>query len=282
MTHRMVCNSFEEYREMEGLNWSTIKWASKCIQSMRAVQKQDTKPSPDMVFGQDVHAAVLEPNDFQTRVSPGPTGVRRNSKAWKDAEAQAQVSGRRIVKPDEYIQIMDIISSVSSNKDAKHLVYGTEGLAEASFQWVDPRTGLQLKARVDRYIPPVVGIPPIIVDLKTTMDASPRFMGDRLVRWPYMMLHQMAFYRRAIRDFTGGAVPDVRIIAIEKSPGHPTAVFTVSQEDMDQADKDVDALLYTIQQAELFGDDSATTDQYESATLRPPHWWLEKQGATDV
>ena len=275
MTASLLINSFEEYVEMDGLNWSTLKWASKCMHSMRRVQKASSSSTPDMLFGQDVHSALLEPGDFQSRATPAPAGLRRGTKEWKRLDAEADENGYRLMKYDDYVAIMDVISSVNQNSDAKELIYEIDGVSEGSVQWTDPSTDLLLKARIDRYIP-AIDSKPMIVDIKTTQDAGA--LSKRLVSWPYMYLHQMAYYRRAIRSQLKTDDVGVAILAIEKGPGHPTAVFHIESSDMDIADREIDALLYTVAEAELLGPE---TEQYESTSLRPPQWWLEKQqGAT--
>ena len=278
MTTALLINSFDEYREMEGMNWSTLKWASKCIASMRSVQKARPSSSPDMVFGQEVHSALLEPGDFQSRVIPAPAGLRRGTKEWKRLADEAEEKDCRLMKYDDYVSIMDIISSVSQNPDAKRLIYGTEGISEGSVSWKDEGSGLLLKARIDRYLPAESGLPTRVVDVKTAQDAGVGAFSKRLVQWPYMYLYQMAYYRRAVRAFAGSDDVEVSILVVEKAPGHPTAVFDIKSSDMDIADREIDALLYTVAEAELLG---PSTEQYESSTLRPPQWWMDKQqGAT--
>tara|TARA_B100001059_G_scaffold50779_1_gene44139 strand:+ start:1240 stop:2070 length:831 start_codon:yes stop_codon:yes gene_type:complete len=272
----LTINTFEDYREMEGLNWSKAKWATKCLRTMRLSDKP-RDPSPDMRFGQDVHSALLEPSDFQSRTQPAPEGLRRGSKEWKRLEEEAAESGRRLLKAKEYRDILEVVSAVGDNPDAKRLIYEIPGISEASVQWKDRATGMLLKARIDRYCEK--GTPEgdgLIVDIKTTQDINN--LQRRLVKFPYMYLHQMAFYRRGVREYTGQDVVNVAILAVEKEVGFPTGVFHLDPTDLDMADKEIDALLYTISEAELFG---PLTEQYESSTLRPPQWWMDQQqGAT--
>ena len=279
-TDSVAINSFEDYRSMPGMNWSTLKWARKCIHSMRRVQKASQSSTSEMQFGQDVHSALLEPRDFQQTVTPAPAGLRRGTNEWKRLAEEAKQNGYRLMKYDDYVSIMDIISSVNQNPDAKRLIYETDGVSEASVQWTDPGSGLLLKARIDRFITQGRTFQKnaqMIVDVKTTQDVGG--LSKRLVQWPYMYLHQMAYYRRAVRAVTDSDEVDVSILAVEKGPGHPTAVFQLDLSDMDIADREIDALLYTVAEAELIG---PSTEQYESTTLRPPQWWTDKQqGATE-
>ena len=276
MTANLLINTFEDYVALEGLNWSKAKWATKCMRTMKLSDKP-RDPSPDMRFGQDVHSALLEPGDFQSRTEPAPDGLRRGSKEWKRLEEEAAGSGRVLMKAKEYRDILEVVSAVGDNPDAKRLIYQIPGISEASVQWKDPATGMLLKARIDRYC--AEGTEEgdgLIVDIKTTQDINN--MSRRLVQFPYMYLHQMAYYRRGIRHFTGQDVVKVTILAIEKELGFPTGVFNLDPADLDTADKEIDALLYTIAEAELLGPE---TEQYESTTLRPPQWWMDQQqGAT--
>ena len=277
MTARLLHIPAEEYRALPDWNWSTIKKAERSVATMKAEQKVESKSTPDMQFGSDVHSAVLEPGDYQNRVTPARAGLRRGTNEWKDLEKQAKAKGKRLIKHEDYTSIMDILSRIRQHPEAWSLLYEAEGIAEGSVIWDDPASGLSLKARIDRLLPSTADGVPHLIDLKTDRDGSMESFGKRLVQYPYMYLHQLAFYRRAVLALTGEKAK-CSFVVVEKSAAHPIRVFHMLDSDLDLADEHIDTLLHAVREYELFG--IAPSEQHQSVILEAPTWWRLKQGAT--
>ena len=147
-----------------------------------------------------------------------------------------------------------------------------ESKFEASYFWIDQRTGLRLKARVDcvSYVDDIIHV----VDFKTTEDASPRVMSHRLVAEPYHYLIQLAWYCRALKAEYGEDVTAC-IIAAEKSNGFTTGTYMIEPDVLEVADKQIDDLLDTVMKIEA-GD----TEQmhYTEGHIHPPEWWYKQKG----
>jgi hypothetical protein len=75
---------------------------------------------------------------------------------------------------------------------AAALLLGISGEAETTHMWTDATTGLQCKCRPD-WISEDGGI---LVDLKTTEDASPREFQRSIAKWRYHV--QAGWYMAAI------------------------------------------------------------------------------------
>jgi len=288
--------TFDEYQAEADLNFSKAKKALTCPISFLS---PDTGTTDAMRQGTICHTALLEPGLMRRNFVRGPEGVRRGTKAWKEAEDKA---GRKaLVKPAEHDRALDMAKSVKSNTDAVFMLESdfsapwtpeeemycisdkktTDSLKEVSYAWKDQKSGLMLKARIDclshrwdSYW---------VVDYKTTDDASPFAMGRKLVTQPYYYLMQMAWYCRAVKTFYESEFPrreahvNACIIAAEKSPGYPTAVYHIDHDDLEEADKKIDdllALIVKIKEGEV------EQKHYPTLDLAAPEWWRQKEEAT--
>ena len=294
MTEEILNMSFEDYRKVDALNFSTAKHALRCPLSYLAAAKEPSQEATaSMTLGTLAHTALLEPATWEFNTVRAPEGIRRGSKAWSEAESKA---GRKnIVKPAEYDAAGTIAKSVMSNADARFMLESNIGapwlsrqereeleynltstvssLKEVCYFWNDRRTGLKLKARVDCVSYAWDSL--FAVDFKTTDDASPHAMGKRLVTQPYHYLMQLAWYSRAIADHYGQDV-DACIIAAEKSNGYPTGRYLIEPDDLERADKMIDDLLDTI--VKINNGEMNEQPHYTQRSIYPPDWWYKQQG----
>ena len=139
-----------------------------------------TKP---LRLGVAAHMATLQPELFNATYIVGPE-VRGNTKVWKEADGVALANGQTMVKPDDYNRAMLIAGAVRTHSDTAD--YLTSGAAEVSFVWVDEKTGLMCKGRVDW----LTGF--IVVDLKTARDISNKGLRDAVAQ--YDLAARAAFY----------------------------------------------------------------------------------------
>lgn len=258
---------FAQYRELPELNFSVAKYIKDCPRKMRSVQQHGIKTTTAMELGTAVHTAVLEPNLFKRQYKQGLAAVRRGTKAWNE---HAEKFPKAItLKHAEYREVTDMRDSVMSNVDAKNLLNTPQskgGFTESSMTWVDETTGLDLKCRIDKMI--VGDDDHVIIDLKTTADASPRAMSNRMVQAPFHYLLQMAWYQRGF-EAVFGEKPRAVIVAIEKSVGYPTAVYDIAPTDMDFAQAEISEMLDMITTAY----DEDGEGHYHRQMLDLPKWW---------
>lgn len=253
---------FDEYQKLPNLNFSTAKHIKKCPRVMRTIQTCDSTPTPAMELGTAVHTAILEPRRFKKEYKQAPEGVRRGSKAWQ--EIREKYPKASILRHTEYLEVTRMRDSLATNTEAMGLLDG--GYTEASMTWTDSYTGLDLKCRIDKCI--MTEDDAIIIDIKTTTDASPRAMGNRMVTSPYHYLLQMAWYQRGFEEvFT--VKPRAIIIAIEKTMGYPTAMYDINPVDLDMAGAEVSELLDMITKSYESGGEG----HYERRFLDLPKWY---------
>lgn len=179
--------------------------------------------TPALEFGEWFHMAVLERDRFEAKFICGPSGVTRAAKEWK--AFLAEHPGKTVLKPDEWDQIRRMVDAVVRNPSAEKLLHSGE--AEASFFWVDPETGLKRKARAD-YLRTKSGI---IVDLKTTTDASFRGFQRSVHKYGYAM--QSAGYLDGFNLLTGQKTNSFVHLCVEKEPPYGVAVYVLDDATLD-------------------------------------------------
>lgn len=179
--------------------------------------------TPALEFGEWFHMAVLEAKRFEKLFICGPSGVTRAAKEWK--AFLAEHPGKTVLKPDEWEQIRRMQEAVYKHPTAYRLLQN--GQAEHSMFWKDPETGLMRKARVD-YLRASAGI---LVDLKTTADASFRGFQKSVHRYGYAM--QSAGYLDGFNLLTGQKTNQFVHLCVEKEPPYGVAVYVLDDATLD-------------------------------------------------
>jgi exodeoxyribonuclease VIII len=98
------------------------------------------------------------------------------------------------------------------------------GKAETTHMWTDEATGLQCKCRPDW----LVDDGSLIVDLKTTEDASPAGFRKSIANFRYHV--QASWYLDGLEHATGRRPEQFIFICVEKKPPHAVAVYAADVE----------------------------------------------------
>ena len=159
-----------------------------------------------MKLGSLTHCAVLEPDQLASRYGIAPD---RRTNAGKAAVAEMEAAGIEAVTAPEMEQAMAMAASVRSHQAAAALL--RDGKAEQSFWFDDIATGLRCKCRPDWYTGST------IVDLKTTVDASPKGFAKSVAQWRYHV--QQSHY------LAGTFAERFVFIAVEKSYPYAVGVY---------------------------------------------------------
>ena len=107
----------------------------------------------------------------------------------------------------------------------------------------------------------------MIVDIKTTVDASPSGFDKQV--WQYGYGIQDAFYRR-VCSLAGLDVDDFIFVAVEKQPPYVVAVHVLSDEYINWADMVVTDTLQRIKYAQE--NNKFLTGWPETNVIHPPRW----------
>jgi exodeoxyribonuclease VIII len=185
------------------------------------------KETPALIIGSAVHCAVLEPKEFGKRYAVGPRVDKRTKAGKEEWEQFLQTSAGYIQLDSETATLCErIMEAVRAFPASKYFL--KEGTAEQTITWTDEAIGVDCKARLDWLTPDN-----IIVDLKTTDDASPRGFAQSVRKYRYDV--QAAFYSDGLEQATGRTCEGFFFIAVEKSAPFLCAVYYISADDIQEA-----------------------------------------------
>lgn len=180
--------------------------------------RERQEPTPAMIMGTAVHTAVLEPDLFPSEVIESPEFDRRSKVGRAEYEAfQLEHKGRIVLAPEDYATCLAIRDAVHLHPVAGGLLQG--GKAEQSFYAIDRETGELIKCRTD-YLHDSGAM---IVDLKTTEDASPAGFGKSAANFRYPI--QTAWYNGVLDAAFGEHPQDWVFLAVEKKPPYAVGIY---------------------------------------------------------
>ncbi len=209
-----------EYHAHPAVNKSLLDRIAKSPMHARAyLDGARTEPTAAMILGTAVHTAILEPARFASeyRVFEGD----RRTKAGKEEYAALQATGATIIDADDYATVKAMAASVRANKTAASLLQ--DGIAEASIFWKDTLTGVECKCRPDW-----ITNSGIVVDVKTTEDASPAAFARSVMQYRYAV--QAAHY------LEGTEAERFVFIAVEKKAPYAVACYELDVDAMNFGD----------------------------------------------
>ena len=151
------------------------------------------------------------------------------------------------------------------------LIYDKQGQSELSYFWDD--LGLvKGKCRPDW----ISNDGNIVVDIKTTTDASPKGFQKSIANWGYHL--QLGWYIRGLQKL-GLPAKEFIFIAIEKTPPFSVGVYRANKEMITYANDEINNLVYDI-------DESLKSDDFPDYTpeimdLGLPNWMNPKEPEYD-
>jgi exodeoxyribonuclease VIII len=183
------------------------------------------EPTPAMQIGSAVHTHVLELDQWDARYVTAPEGIDRRTKVGKaEWEVFTTAStGRTVLSRDDADLVMRMGRSVFGHPAAAMLL-NMPGKAETTHMWTDAATGLQCKCRPDW----LTDDGRLIVDLKTTENASAREFARSIATWRYHV--QAAWYLDGIEQATGTRPEQFIFVTVEKKAPFACAVYAADAE----------------------------------------------------
>ena len=166
-----------------------------------------------MIFGRAYHVAMLEPNEFHTKVSICKSSTRA-TKIFKEFKKENE-SCPTIILEKEYDKIMAMQDKLFQYSRIKNLL-NTEGEREIANAWLDQDTDVYCKGKAD------YRNGNILVDLKTTIDASYHSFSRSCEKYGYD--RQSAFY------MDGFNCNEFIFIVQEKEPPYNVSIFNAGKE----------------------------------------------------
>lgn len=236
--------SNEEYHSRPEVSNSSLGYAKQSMAHYKAFIDGEMKISSESLeFGSMFHMAILEPELFGNHYAVGPN-VARNTKEWKEFAAK---TSRKVIKPDEYNQVMRMQESFYNNRTASAIAENS--LKEMSGFFTDPLTDVECRFRPD--IIRLTQGSTVLADVKTTTCASPGDFYWSCVKYGYF--RQAAFYMDGYEVVTGERPDAWAIIAIEKDPPYCCEVYVVSPDDIAAGRREYSDLLFRIEECRRLG-----------------------------
>jgi exodeoxyribonuclease VIII len=225
------------------------------------------KQTKAMADGTAVHAFFLERDKFNSDFVIKPADMRLNTKAGKE---WAQEHQSKIIIDSELGNNLYEMEKSFIDSPAK-LIYNKSGQSELSYFWDD--LGLvKGKCRPDW----ISNDGNIVVDIKTTTDASPYGFQKSIANWEYHL--QLGWYLRGLQKL-GLPAKEFIFIAIEKTPPFSVGVYRANKDMITYANDEINNLVYDI-------DESLKSDDFPDYTpeimdLGLPNWMNPKEPEYD-
>ena len=241
----------------------------------RYVDPKRVQPEPTaaMLLGTAVHTHILELREWDQRYIAAPDGIDRRTKVGKEAWAafEAEAAGRTVISRDDAELVMAMGRAVHGHPAAAMLL-ALPGAAETTWMWHDQPTGLQCKCRPDW----LTTDGSLIVDLKTTEDASPAGFRKSIANWRYHV--QASWYLDGIEQATGRRPEHFVFICVEKKAPHAVAVYAADAEMIAAGAKQARLDLDTLAVCKAADAWPGYSDQIETISL--PAWMRPKADGT--
>lgn len=181
--------------------------------------------SPAFVIGSAAHSLILEPENFARDFAVAPEGINRRTNEGKAqwAEFESNAGRRTIIDAETYQQAKAIAAAVHRHPAAGRLF--EIGEAERSIITTDSETGAQIKCRTDW-----LDHQGLIVDVKTTEDASPDGFAKSIANYRYHV--QAAWYWDCIEAAYDVEPAGFVFVAVEKKPPYAVGVYLIGPDSM--------------------------------------------------
>lgn len=236
----------------------------------------EPEPTAAMLLGTALHTHVLEPDTCQDRYVIAPEGIDRRTKAGKEAwaEFEAAAAGKTVLSKPDAEQIMRMGESVLTHPAASLLLDQLPGKAETTWMWTDAATELRCKCRPDW----LTDDGSLIIDLKTTEDASPRGFERSVANYRYWV--QAGFYVEGLHRATGKRPDQFIFICVEKKPPYAVAVYAAAAEMIEAGWKQAQLDLEVLATCKAANAWPGYSDQIETINLPP--WMRPRPDGTTL
>lgn len=190
-------------------------------------EKKGTTPDAKDI-GTVAHWCLSNPGGWEKVVEIIPREVlnaqgHRKGKVWEIWKAENP--GKILMKHQEFIPVDFMVTNVWKHPKAKWLL-SRPGPWEHSLFWTDEETGLDLRARPDKFTELPDGRV-VVIDFKTTKAPTAReFAGDA---FKFGYHRQAAWYCDGV-SLTGAVVAGFIVVSVDKTPAYECRVFQLSEQ----------------------------------------------------
>lgn len=262
----------EIYHALDAVSASKLKTlAEKSPAHLKAEMDRGREEIRAFVIGSATHTGVLEPQLFKDKyaIQPDFGDCRKKDNAAARDAWRAENEGKVFLSDEEAADIRGMYMGVKRCKGALQLIQ-MRGDTECSLVWIDTDTGLLCKSRFDRLVTDADGNK-IIIDLKTTIDASEDGFGREAAKYRYHL--QAAMYLNAAANVLNTTRVKFVFVAVEKKYPYEAAFYDVTQAQYMSASRKLERLMGVYAECKL----TDTWPGYgnEIKPLKLPAWVTE-------
>lgn len=271
--------SIEEYHsDKEYISASSIKEAKKSMRKYHHYRNnpQDRKDHFDM--GNAFELALLDhfngTKDFIMKVSvfdeskrpkPAMNFNGAENKKWKSDFFETN-KDKYIISYEDYECIKSMIENCKADPTVCALLSNTD--YQTSLYWTDEKTGVKIKTRPD-----VVKLNrPVIVDVKTTKDASPKKFSRDCAEYDYPTQATIQI-RGAIETGLFTHVDKYYWIVVENVAPFDVVIYEFPKEYWEECNMSLDFTLSKIKKNEIKGYSERADNKYGIISLQLPGFY---------
>lgn len=232
----LYSQSFIDYQRIDAVHKSTLVEMERSPAHYRWAVDHPKEATESMALGKAFHTLVLEPELFKQQYYVAAEKVRRATKKWDELEVEA--AGRTILKPDEFSELNAMASAIAAHPEARRCLDACK-LHETSLSWTDLSTGEKCKMRAD-----ALSLPDnVVIDLKTTVDASPLGFERAIIAYKYHW--QAAMYCDGLEAYAKKPFTFV-FIAVESEAPWGVGVYILGAEMLENGRRGYKAALQKV------------------------------------
>jgi len=257
--HPATALSNAAYHALDAVGKSDLDKIARSPAHWKYAVREETSA---MQIGSAVHCAVLEPARFSAEYVIAPECDKR-TKSGKEqwAEFEAANAGRTVLSLEDGLLCQRIQDSVLSHPRAS--AYLKHGQAEVSGLWNDEEFNVRCRMRMDWLTEESV-----LIDLKTTTDASPVAFAKSCATFRYHV--QAAWYLDGYLQAEGDLPLGFIFLAVEKTAPYAVALYELDAEAIDYGRQLARRDLARYANAREFDVWPAYADEVQSLSL--PKW----------
>ena len=186
-----------EYRSHPAISRSELWKLRESPEKFRWYMDHPQEPTPALLFGQTVHKLLLQPDTFSDEFAVAPNVDRRTKGGREEYNSFLEAAGSKtVITGEDYQRAIAMVDKCLSEPFMEQLISGEH---EVPFFWTDELTGENCKCRADAIAE--IGDNLVIVDYKTTTDASTDTFMREAMKWGYGF--QAAMYSEGVEKNTG-------------------------------------------------------------------------------
>ena len=218
---------FKEYLSWPAVSKHDLDLISRSPAHYQAAKQHPQETTPAMLFGTAAHTWILEPEKAPAEVAIMPKVDRRTKAGKEEYEDWKLMHGHKtLVNSEDARHIAAMAAAVNNHAMAGPLLKDRK-MTEASMCWQDDLTEALCRCRPDL----ISG--DIVIDLKTTFDASKQAFQNTIAKYRYNV--QAAYYLDGCKKL--GVVSDdatFLFVVVERKPPYGVAVYALPNDDLER------------------------------------------------